>query len=163
MTILFIWTLFHHDTQYNYTKKYQYMAWPIINAEYSGIGYNQRFIEISYNKIILYYMNISATDKVEIKNARYYSLVNVQTQTALYLGSGSKDFKAEKIMMDHLNPESLGQVWMIFEVDKGGILRNGCFEIVHTRSTLVLNRCKDTFFGKLKNFVSKAQPNEMRL
>lgn len=59
-------------------------------------------------------MNITATDRVEIKNARYYNLINVQTQTALYLGSGSKDFKSEKIMMDHPNPESLGQVWMIF-------------------------------------------------
>lgn len=47
-------------------------------------------------------MNLS--DKVEVKNARYYNLINVKTQKSLYLGSGCKDFKAERIMMDDLNP-----------------------------------------------------------
>lgn len=37
-------------------------------------------------------MNLS--DKVEVKNARYYNLINVKTKTALYLGSGCKDYKS---------------------------------------------------------------------
>ena len=56
------------------------------------------------------------------------------------------------------NPESLGQVWMIVEVDKEK--KPDLFEIVHARSALVLECLRS---GKIKSFFEGTSNHEMRL
>jgi len=56
-------------------------------------------------------------EKVDIKNTRFYHIINRKTGLALYISSGAKDFENEKVYISHLKPDSLGQVWQIIEVD----------------------------------------------
>ena len=80
------------------------------------------------------------SEKVDIKNTRYFQLINVHYKYALYITSGAEDFENEKVYLEPPKPESLGQAWQIIEVNPNGGWKKDLFEFVHTRSTLVLSR-----------------------
>ena len=67
------------------------------------------------------------SEVVEIKNARYYQLLNKHFKKMLYITSGADDFKDEKVYLNDPNEKSLGQVWQIFRVDPEGSRRADCF------------------------------------
>ena len=56
-------------------------------------------------------------EKIKLKKTNYYQIIHKKTQEALYIGSSSSDFKSQKALLTASNPESLGQVWLIVEVD----------------------------------------------
>lgn len=79
-------------------------------------------------------------EAIEIKNTRYFQLINQFYKYALYITSGSDKFTDEMAYLDKPNQSSLGQVWQVVRIDPDGTRRENCFEIVHARSTLVLTK-----------------------
>lgn len=43
---------------------------------------------------------IVSNEKVDIKNTRYYQIINKHYKYALYISSGSKNFESEKAFLD---------------------------------------------------------------
>jgi hypothetical protein len=93
-------------------------------------------------------------EKINLKNTNYYQIIHKRTQMGLYVTSGSNDFKGEKAYLANQDPGSLGQVWMIVAVDPDR--KPNLFEIVHARSTLVLECLRP---GMIVRFIEGTEKN----